>query len=176
MVGIEDADGMAEQRVVLTLHSAEDLEVVADLLGAVGEDQTATDRIEVIAWPGPPDHTHSHITGVRAGESDRRIRYAMKFHQRRWALDRGSRITSWTFDPLVSRNAYFNLCGPGVPVTPFAPELCSWLSVTASPSIRSPGAWWRNEISMPWSMLSGNGLPCMIGSHPCSRVQTGSPE
>ncbi|RZQ61465.1 GNAT family N-acetyltransferase [Amycolatopsis suaedae] len=57
--------------------------------------------------PGKPA-LHSHIAGVTAG-AGRGIGYALKLHQRGWALDRGiSRIT-WTFDPLVRRNAYFNL-------------------------------------------------------------------
>nr|WP_279633919.1 GNAT family N-acetyltransferase [Microbispora fusca] len=48
---------------------------------------------------------HSHVTGaVRPGAG-----FALKLHQRAWALWRGlSRIT-WTFDPLVRRNAHFNL-------------------------------------------------------------------
>ncbi|MGW5260786.1 GNAT family N-acetyltransferase [Microbispora sp. NPDC004025] len=48
---------------------------------------------------------HSHMTGaVRPGAG-----FALKLHQRAWALERGlSRIT-WTFDPLVRRNAHFNL-------------------------------------------------------------------
>ncbi|MEU8172461.1 GNAT family N-acetyltransferase [Microbispora hainanensis] len=48
---------------------------------------------------------HSHVTGaVRPGAG-----FALKLHQRAWALERGlSRIT-WTFDPLVRRNAHFNL-------------------------------------------------------------------
>lgn len=34
---------------------------------------------------------------------------ALKLHQRAWALDRGLGRISWTFDPLVRRNAHFNL-------------------------------------------------------------------
>ncbi|MBO2457612.1 GNAT family N-acetyltransferase [Actinomadura violacea] len=49
---------------------------------------------------------HSHVTGAVAG---RGIGLALKLHQRDWALARGlSRIT-WTYDPLVRRNAHFNL-------------------------------------------------------------------
>jgi len=56
----------------------------------------------------PPRSLHSHIAGVtRAGEG-RHIGYALKLHQRAWALDRGLDTVTWTFDPLVRRNAYFN--------------------------------------------------------------------
>lgn len=52
---------------------------------------------------------HSHITGVLATVAGRGVGAALKWHQRQWSLERGlSRIT-WTFDPLVARNAYFNL-------------------------------------------------------------------
>lgn len=52
---------------------------------------------------------HSDVTGVVPTARDRRLGYAIKVHQRAWALDNGlSRIT-WTFDPLIRRNAYFNL-------------------------------------------------------------------
>jgi predicted GNAT superfamily acetyltransferase len=54
-------------------------------------------------------HLHSHILGVDPGIRSAGIGFALKLHQRRWALERGlSRIT-WTFDPLVSANAYFNV-------------------------------------------------------------------
>lgn len=50
---------------------------------------------------------HSHVAGV-SGPA-RGIGFALKVHQRAWALLRGVDIVSWTFDPLVRRNAYFNI-------------------------------------------------------------------
>ncbi|MFG3102238.1 GNAT family N-acetyltransferase [Streptomyces sp. NPDC048182] len=49
---------------------------------------------------------HSHITGAVAG---RGVGLALKLHQRQWALARGLRRITWTYDPLIRRNAYFNL-------------------------------------------------------------------
>ncbi|MFD4835407.1 GNAT family N-acetyltransferase [Streptomyces uncialis] len=55
----------------------------------------------------PPGRAlHSHITGVAAG---RGIGHALKLHQRDWARGQGLDRITWTFDPLVRRNAYFNL-------------------------------------------------------------------
>lgn len=54
-------------------------------------------------------HLHSHIAGVLRGTQHRGVGYAMKLHQRAWALDRSLGTIAWTFDPLVRRNAYFNL-------------------------------------------------------------------
>lgn len=52
---------------------------------------------------------HSHIAGVSTAVRGRRVGFALKLHQRAWALLRGVGAIGWTFDPLVSRNAYFNL-------------------------------------------------------------------
>ena len=52
---------------------------------------------------------HSHISGVRSGVQGRSIGYALKLDQRAWCLDRGIGVITWTFDPLVRRNAWFNL-------------------------------------------------------------------
>jgi predicted GNAT superfamily acetyltransferase len=52
---------------------------------------------------------HSHIAGVSAAAAGRNVGFALKLHQRAWALRRGVTTITWTYDPLVSRNAYFNL-------------------------------------------------------------------
>lgn len=52
---------------------------------------------------------HSHIAGVSARAQGRNVGFAVKLHQRAWALSRGVREVTWTFDPLIRRNAYFNL-------------------------------------------------------------------
>jgi predicted GNAT superfamily acetyltransferase len=55
------------------------------------------------------DALHSHIAGLSADAMGRSIGFALKLHQRAWTLLRGVSEIAWTFDPLVSRNAYFNL-------------------------------------------------------------------
>ena len=54
---------------------------------------------------------HSHISGVSA--PGRGIGLALKMHQRAWSLERGIASITWTFDPLVRRNAWFNLAKLG---------------------------------------------------------------
>ncbi|MDR5699004.1 GNAT family N-acetyltransferase [Agromyces aerolatus] len=56
---------------------------------------------------------HSHIAGVAPDRTGLGIGTAMKLHQRAWALERELDAIEWTFDPLVSRNAYFNICKLG---------------------------------------------------------------
>jgi predicted GNAT superfamily acetyltransferase len=65
-------------------------------------------------FTAPPDAVlHSHITGVAPGGEHRGIGFALKVHQRAWALARGVPEVVWTFDPLVARNAWFNLAKLG---------------------------------------------------------------
>jgi predicted GNAT superfamily acetyltransferase len=56
---------------------------------------------------------HSHIAGVAGSARGRSVGFALKTHQRAWAMARGLSHVTWTFDPLVRRNAYFNLAKLG---------------------------------------------------------------
>jgi predicted GNAT superfamily acetyltransferase len=56
-----------------------------------------------------PDHLHSHILGVDASVRARGIGYELKLHQRSWSLEHGIARITWTYDPLVRANGYFNL-------------------------------------------------------------------
>jgi len=67
----------------------------------------------LIGWLGghPPGdlHLHSHILGVLPDTEARGLGFELKQHQRAWCIDRGVTSIEWTFDPLVRRNAHFNL-------------------------------------------------------------------
>ena len=52
---------------------------------------------------------HSHITGVLPQMAGKGVGAAIKWHQRAWALDRGLDTVTWTYDPLIARNSYFNV-------------------------------------------------------------------
>jgi predicted GNAT superfamily acetyltransferase len=61
-------------------------------------------------FAGPAGRSmHSHVAGVSPKLTGRSVGFALKLHQRAWALARGITTISWTFDPLISRNAYFNI-------------------------------------------------------------------
>lgn len=67
----------------------------------------------LVGWFGgvPPHelHLHSHILGVIEGSEAHGLGFELKQHQRRWCLEREVKVIEWTTDPLVRRNAYFNL-------------------------------------------------------------------
>ena len=52
---------------------------------------------------------HSHVTGLLPGVRHTGAGRAIKLHQRAWAGINGLDWIVWTFDPLVRRNAWFNL-------------------------------------------------------------------
>ena len=53
-------------------------------------------------------YLHSHILGVSDMHRGGHIGFALKQHQRAWVLANGMRKVTWTFDPLVRKNAFFN--------------------------------------------------------------------
>jgi predicted GNAT superfamily acetyltransferase len=62
---------------------------------------------------------HSHVLGVLEQARGGGVGYALKQHQRRWAAERGIETVAWTFDPLVRRNAHFNLVRLGAVVAAY---------------------------------------------------------
>jgi len=58
---------------------------------------------------GDGPYLHSHILGVEDGHRGGHVGFALKQHQRAWVLANGMRKVTWTFDPLVRKNAYFNV-------------------------------------------------------------------
>jgi predicted GNAT superfamily acetyltransferase len=83
------------------------------------------DRIvgAAFAFPGRDSsghwHLHSHMAAVLEEVRDRRIGGALKWHQRAWAIEHGYETITWTFDPLVRRNARLNLLKLGVFVSEY---------------------------------------------------------
>ena len=65
---------------------------------------------------------HSHITGVVDSMRHAGIGRAIKLHQRRWAAEHGIDWITWTFDPLVRRNAWFNIALLGADVEAYLPS------------------------------------------------------
>jgi predicted GNAT superfamily acetyltransferase len=64
-------------------------------------------------------HLHSHMSAVVPNYRDLGIGALMKNHQFNWALERRIPFISWTFDPLVKRNARFNISKLGVEISDY---------------------------------------------------------
>jgi predicted GNAT superfamily acetyltransferase len=67
----------------------------------------------VLGWaavdPQEGLHVHSHQLAALPDRRHAGVGYALKLAQRAQALDQGITFARWTFDPLVARNAYFNI-------------------------------------------------------------------
>jgi predicted GNAT superfamily acetyltransferase len=69
------------------------------------------------AHPGPA--LHSHLAAVVPAARGSGVGYALKVHQRAWAAERGLTAVTWTFDPLVRRNAWFNIAKLGAGIAEY---------------------------------------------------------
>ena len=67
-------------------------------------------------------HLHSHMTAVLDEYRDQGVGYALKIDQWHWAKKNNFSEISWTFDPLVSRNAKLNLIKLGVNISSYHPN------------------------------------------------------
>ena len=73
------------------------------------------------ATTGGP-HLHSHMTAVLDNFRDIGIGYALKVDQYKWAKQNNYKEITWTFDPLVARNAKLNILKLGVDISAYYPN------------------------------------------------------
>ena len=67
-------------------------------------------------------HLHSHMTAVLDAYRDKGVGYALKIDQWNWAKRQKYSHLSWTFDPLVRRNAKLNIVKLGVDISSYYPN------------------------------------------------------
>lgn len=65
---------------------------------------------------------YSVIAAAAPTVAGRGVGAALKFAQRAWSLDRGADHMVWTFDPLVRRNAHFNINKLGARAVTYLPD------------------------------------------------------
>jgi predicted GNAT superfamily acetyltransferase len=64
-------------------------------------------------------HIHSHMTAVMENHRDKGIGFLLKIDQWHWAKKNNYKEITWTFDPLVKRNAKLNLLKLGADVSAY---------------------------------------------------------
>ena len=67
-------------------------------------------------------HLHSHMTAVIDKFRDKGIGHALKIDQYKWAKQNNYKEITWTFDPLVARNAKLNILKLGVDISAYYPN------------------------------------------------------
>jgi len=90
-------------------------------------------------------YLYSHLLGVIPESRFQGVGYELKISQRELALSKGYSLIKWTYDPMQSPNAYFNICKFGVVVRSFHEdyygELIDELN-RGMPSDRFEAEWW----------------------------------
>ncbi len=86
--------------------------------------------LAIAGWRNRMPFLHSHMTAVLSQHSGRGIGRRLKQFQREDALSRGISLIEWTFDPLITRNAYFNFMRLGAIARRYMPNV---YGITTSP-------------------------------------------
>ena len=138
------------------LHSGSYASLAID--GATGDPVGAA-----LGFPGHNEavpgrlYLHSHMAAVRPDLRNRRIGTALKLHQRWWAMTQRIPVISWTFDPLVRRNAFLNVIRLGVEVREYHPDFYGEMDDAINAGDRTDRlvAWW--VVGSPQAELAAAG-------------------
>jgi predicted GNAT superfamily acetyltransferase len=126
----------------------------ATVATAVRDGEAVGACIGFLGWTGGL-HLHSHMAAVRDGARTAGAGYALKLWQRAACLEQGVVEMRWTYDPLVRRNAYFNLAKLGARVVNFLPAFYGDMDDIVNAGDRSD----RFEVSWALDADPGAGMP-----------------
>jgi predicted GNAT superfamily acetyltransferase len=106
-------------------------------------------------------HMHSHMLGVLPERQSRGVGLALKLAQRAACLEAGIDEVRWTYDPLVARNAWFNLVKLGAIATGFLPGFYGEMTDRLNRGDRSDrfDVRWRLASKRVERALSGKAAP-----------------
>jgi predicted GNAT superfamily acetyltransferase len=120
------------------------------LSGAYIEDELVG---AAFAFPATNDglHLHSHMTAVLPEFRDKGVGYALKIDQWSWAKKKSYSHLSWTFDPLVRRNAKLNIVKLGVDISAYYPNFYGDMSDALNAGDESDRLMvsWRTNVDTP---------------------------
>ncbi len=138
--GIEEFEACV--RVERAVWKSSDIDVVpiplfvvasetgGQVLGAFHGTDLVGFTLAIAGWRARKPFLHSHMTAVLDGYRDRGVGRRLKLYQREDALARGIALVEWTFDPLVTKNAYFNFMRLGAIARRYLPNA---YGITTSP-------------------------------------------
>ena len=105
-------------------------ETGGQVLGAFHGADLVGFTLAIAGWRARKPFLHSHMTAVLDGYRDRGVGRGLKLFQRKDALARGIALVEWTFDPLATKNAYFNFMRLGAIARRYVPNA---YGITTSP-------------------------------------------
>ena len=103
---------------------------------------------------------HSHVTGLVAAARGTGLGRELKLHQRAWAIEHGLAWITWTFDPLVRRNAWFNIAILGATIDDYLPSFYGTMNDAINAGDESDRllAAWDLTDPLPTSPREGSGI------------------
>jgi predicted GNAT superfamily acetyltransferase len=155
--------GFGERDVVPSQMYVVAAKIGGQVLGAFVEDRMVG---FALAYPGVRDgrpYLHSHMAAVLPEYRDLGIGRSLKLAQRDDALARGIPLIEWTFDPLQTRNAYFNICRLGVVVRRYL------LDVYGSTSSPLHGGLPTDRLVAEWHLASDRVESVLAGNESVRR-------
>jgi len=146
----------------LVLGAMEGDDVVGYLMGFLGTDQESPDRVASARLK----HC-SHQVGVHPEYRGRGLAVALKRAQREALVGQGIRLATWTFDPLMSVNAYLNVHRLGAVCRTYKREVYGEMRDALNqglPSDRFQVDWWLTSNRVE-SRLTGSRPPLDLANY-----------
>ena len=113
---------------------------------------------------------HSHVTGLVGERRGAGMGRRIKLHQRAWAADHDVEWITWTFDPLVRANAWFNIAVLGVDVDEYLPSFYGTMTdaINAGDESDRLHVAWDVEAPLPERVRDGRGVvdPLLVPTPP----------
>ena len=96
-------------------------------------------------------YLHSHMTAVLPEFRDQGVGYALKLDQWDWSKKKNYSHLSWTFDPLVRRNAKLNIIKLGVDISGYLPNFYGDMQDALNAGDESDRLMvsWRTDLDVP---------------------------
>src|SRR6202171_2140640 len=135
-------------------------ETGGQVLGAFHGDDLVGFTMAIAGWRNRKPFLHSHMTAVSDAYRDRGIGRQLKLFQRTDALARGISLIEWTFDPLITKNAYFNFMRLGAIARRYVPNA---YGITTSPL---HAALPTDRLVADWHLRSSRVLHILAGKRP----------
>ena len=106
---------------------------------------------------------HSHVTGVAKSHAGTGIGAHMKQHQWYWAQANRYEAIGWTFDPLVRRNAWFNLVKLGAHVVSYHENFYGELTDSINAGDRSDRLYVKWDVTASGDPQAGTSVVANSG-------------
>lgn len=136
----------------------------AVLTGAYLENQLVAGALAIVSNQAGTVGLHSHMAATHPDFRGRGYGAVVKYEQAAIAAKNGINKITWTFDPLVLRNAKLNILNLGVSIKKFVPDFYGQMEDAINANDLTDRLWCEWELAKPRALaaphqpMSGDGL------------------